>query len=61
MQASDAFYEARQFALAALQARKAAAFDRALEIVDNHVVEEDVATTIKSVCKMVFLRGKEFE
>jgi len=61
MEASDAFYKAKEFTKGAQCARNAANFDRAVEIVRNHPVEESVATKIISVCRVHFLREKAFK
>jgi hypothetical protein len=58
--ASDVFYDSGYFTLAAQHARKAKAFDRALEIVQTCPVDDEVARTIKSVCQVVFLREQSF-
>lgn len=59
--ASDAFYNAGEFTRSAQYARKAAAFDRAIEIIREHPVDVAVAESIKSVCKIVYVREQKFE
>ena len=61
MEASDAFCKAKEFTKGAQFARKAANFDRALEIVQSHQVEESVAIKIIGVCRVQFLREKSFK
>ncbi|KAG8794853.1 hypothetical protein FRC16_010327 [Serendipita sp. 398] len=58
--ASDAFCEAQEFTRGAEFARKAGAFDRAVEIIDSHDVESIVVEAITAVCQMVFLREHKF-
>ncbi|KAG8821829.1 hypothetical protein FRC18_011189, partial [Serendipita sp. 400] len=58
--ASDAFCEAQEFTRGAEFARKAGAFDRAVEIIDSHDVEPIVVEAITAVCQMVFLREHKF-
>ena len=61
MEASDAFCKAKEFTKGAQHARKAANFDRAVEIIQSHPVEGFVAAKIVSVCQVQFLREKAFK
>ncbi|KAG8815978.1 hypothetical protein FRC17_000507, partial [Serendipita sp. 399] len=58
--ASDAFCEAEEYTRGAIFARKAGAFERAVEIVESHDVEPSVVANITSVCQIVFLRENKF-
>jgi hypothetical protein len=59
-QASDAFCLAGEFTKGAKQARLAADFDRAIEIIQSHNVDPPVASAIVEVCKVVYVREKAF-
>jgi ATP/maltotriose-dependent transcriptional regulator MalT len=52
--ASDVFYDSGYFTFAAQHARKAKAYDRALEIVQTCPVDDEVTKTINSVCQVIF-------
>ncbi|KAG8809366.1 hypothetical protein FRC17_003478, partial [Serendipita sp. 399] len=59
--ASDAFCEAEEYTRGAVFARKAGAFERAVDIVESHDVEPSVVANITSVCQIVFLRENKFK
>lgn len=60
--ASDAYYYAEEWTLAARCARMAGEFDRALQIIkESQGVEEKVANSIIHVCKIVFARTEQME
>ena len=60
--ASDAYYYAEEWTLAAHYARMAGEFDRALQIIkESQGVEEKVADSIIHVCKVVFARTEQME
>lgn len=58
--ASDAYCAAEEFTKGAQYARKAAAFDRAVEIIQTSQVDEHVAASIRAVCQVVYLREKAY-
>jgi hypothetical protein len=61
-QASDAFYRAEEWTMAARYARLAGKFDPAVEITrEGRVVEQAVAKAIIQVCKVVYIQAKEIE
>jgi hypothetical protein len=60
--ASDAYFHAKKWTLAARYARMAGEFDRALQIIkESQGVEEKVANSIIHVCKVVFARTEQME
>jgi tetratricopeptide (TPR) repeat protein len=59
--ASDAYYLAMEYTLAAQHARKAGDFDRALQIIDNHFVDSKVASLIRQVSGVQYMRDNAFE
>jgi hypothetical protein len=60
--ASDAYYCAQEWTLAARYARMAGEFDRAIEIIkENQGVDETIANSIIHVCKVVFARTDQVE
>ncbi|PVG01897.1 hypothetical protein CPB86DRAFT_698462 [Serendipita vermifera] len=61
LKASKAFYLAMEYTLAAQYARKGGDFDGALEITDNHSVDPVVASLIRQVCGIEYMRGNAFE
>jgi tetratricopeptide (TPR) repeat protein len=61
IEASDAFCKAKEFTKGAQYSRKAADFDRAVEIVQSYPVDEPVAAKIISVCQVQFLREKAYK
>jgi tetratricopeptide (TPR) repeat protein len=58
--ASDAFYNGGDFTRSAQFARKAGAFDLALEVIRQHTIDEAVAESIVDVCKVVYVREREY-
>jgi len=61
-QASDAYYQAEEWTMAARYARLAGKFDRAVEIIrEERGVEQSVANSIIQVCKVVYVQTKEIE
>ena len=61
-QASDAYYQAEEWTMAARYARLAGKFDRAVEIIqEERGVEPSVANSIIQVCKVVYVQAKEIE
>ena len=61
-QASDAYYQADEWTMAARYARLAGKFDRAVEIIrEERGVEQSDADSIIRVCKVVYVRTKEIE
>ena len=61
-QASDAYYRAEDWTMAARYARLAGMFDRAVEIISEKPgVEPSVANSIIQVCKVVYVQAKEIE
>ena len=62
IQASDAYYQAEEWTMAARYARLAGKFDRAVEIIrEERGVEPAVAKLIIQVCKVVYVQAKEIE
>jgi hypothetical protein len=59
-QASDAFCLGGEFTKGAKQARLAAEFDRAIEIIQSNDVDQVVASNIIEVCKVIYVRDKAF-
>lgn len=60
--ASDAYYYAKEWTLAARYARMAGEFDRALEIIkESQGVDPKVADSIIHVCKVVFARDAQMQ
>lgn len=60
LEASNAFCNGHDYTRGAQHARKAGAFDRALEIIHKYSVEKAVAYKITEVCKVVYVRGKDY-
>lgn len=60
LKASDAFCNGGEFTRGAQYARRAGAFDRAMEIIRGNSVDKAIAENIKSVCKIVYVRDKQY-
>jgi tetratricopeptide (TPR) repeat protein len=60
-QASDAYYHAKEWTMAARYARLAGKFDRAIEIIGEGGVDPLVANSITQVAKVFYLQAKQIE
>jgi tetratricopeptide (TPR) repeat protein len=61
LRASDVYYRAENWTLAARCARMAGAFDRAVEIIRERDVDKAVAESIIQVCKVVYVQRNDVE
>jgi hypothetical protein len=61
MHASDAYFQAEKWTLAARYARMAGNFDRAIEIINEGNVDNAAVESIIQVCKVVYIRRKQMK
>ena len=61
IRASDAYYHADEWTLAAHYARMEAQFDRAIEIIDEGNVHKVAAELIVQVCKVVYVQRNQMQ
>ncbi|KAG8960167.1 hypothetical protein FRC05_007045 [Tulasnella sp. 425] len=59
--AAIAFFKARKYTSTAYHYRMAGLFDKALEIVEHHPVDPDMAESIKYAAKFVFTRKRDID
>ena len=61
LRASESYYRAEKWTLAAGYARKAAAFDRAIKIIREKDVDKAISESIIQVCKVVYVQRNDME